>query len=52
LDTQSENGELLPFASKAVRLPQPAPWIEDVSTGSGQIPVQAVKTIVDWVSVP
>jgi hypothetical protein len=38
--------------TEVVRLSQPAPWIEDVATGSGQIPVQAVKTIVDWVGSP
>ncbi len=31
-------------------LPQPSPWIEDVALGSGQIPVEAVTRIVDWMS--
>lgn len=29
-------------------LPQPSPWIEDTALGAGQIPIDAVAKIVDW----
>lgn len=29
-------------------LPQPAPWIEDESIWTGQVPVEAVNRIVEW----
>lgn len=33
-----------------VWLQQPAPWLEDPSIWAGQVPVEAVKRIVEWLS--
>jgi len=55
LDTQTPKNGASRFPDnpdlESVHLPQPSPWIEDVSIGSGQIPVGAVTTIVDWLGV-
>jgi len=37
-------------AGRTEHLPQPAPWVEDVSIWSGQVPPEAIKRIVEWLT--
>lgn len=32
------------------RLPQPSPWLETTALGTGQIPIEAVARIVEWMN--
>ncbi len=49
---ESSGSGILPEAPRLERvtMEQPSPWVEDESIWTGQVPVDAVRTIAEWVA--